>query len=135
MGGFGSTRWATTLTRVSTEGLPRLDVRALARAGGLAPGATGSVTWRDGTSITVQAIPGVPARLALRYAACTGTGQWIHVDDTVAVTRTPCQFGGSRAWFACPGCNSRCAVLYGMGGRFRCRCCHHLAYVSTRTRP
>ncbi len=132
MGGFGSTRWGDTLTRVSTENLPRLDVRALVRAGGLEPGSTTTVTWRDGASIMIHVLPGAPDSLALRYTTHTGTGQWLQVADRIAVTRTVCHFGGTREWFACPTCGLRCAVLYALLGRFRCRRCHHLAYASTR---
>ncbi len=33
-------------------------------------------------------------------------GKW------VAITSTPCHFGGYRRWFVCPACASRCAILY-----------------------
>lgn len=48
---------------------------------------------------------------------------------------TPCNFGGMRPWFRCPGCGRRCAVLYWTGGRFLCRCCLGLAYPSQRESP
>ncbi|HEV2127767.1 MAG TPA: hypothetical protein VGR22_04020, partial [Thermomicrobiales bacterium] len=35
-------------------------------------------------------------------------------------------------WFRCPGCLSRRAVLFSVGGVFRCRACHDQAYTSTR---
>jgi hypothetical protein len=54
MGGHGSTRWGTTITRATTDGLPRFDVRALARAGGLRPGTVAIVTWDGTTSIAVE---------------------------------------------------------------------------------
>jgi hypothetical protein len=34
---------------------------------------------------------------------------------------------GRRAWFQCPGCQSRCRILYG-GSLFRCRRCQGLKY-------
>ncbi len=48
---------------------------------------------------------------------------------------TPCNFGGERPWFVCPGegCSRRVAILYGSGpGRPLCRCCRDLAYESQR---
>jgi hypothetical protein len=44
---------------------------------------------------------------------------------------TPCNYGGSRAWFICPArdCGRRVAILYG-DGPFACRQCRQLAYDS-----
>lgn len=50
----------------------------------------------------------------------------------IATTTTPCHFGGSRVWFACPGCNARCARLFLRWGRFRCRTCNQITYRSQR---
>ena len=46
---------------------------------------------------------------------------------------TPCNYGGSRAWFRCPAvdCGRRVAILYG-GTIFACRHCYRLAYSSQR---
>jgi hypothetical protein len=49
----------------------------------------------------------------------------------VEVTWTACPFGGERAWFVCPNCQNRRAVLYSVGGDFRCVRCEDLAYAST----
>jgi len=50
----------------------------------------------------------------------------------VRIVRTPCNLGGSRAWFICPavGCGRRVAILYG-GSIFACRR-YRLAYASSR---
>jgi len=50
----------------------------------------------------------------------------------ITTTTTPCHFGGSRVWFACPGCNARCARLFLRWGRFRCRTCNQITYRSQR---
>lgn len=44
----------------------------------------------------------------------------------VMIERTACNMGGSRAWFLCPACNRRCAVLYPV----KCRLCLRLHYAS-----
>ena len=44
----------------------------------------------------------------------------------VAIERTACNLGGSRAWFLCPTCNRRCAILYPV----KCRLCLGLHYAS-----
>lgn len=130
MGGYGSTRWDTTVTRPTTDGLPKLDVRALARAGALRPGTSASVRW-DGSSIVVAVPENIPDLLTLDYQTRSGSRAWEAVRERIPLTRTACTFG-ARVWFACPGCGERCAVLYALVGRFRCRGCHRLAYASTR---
>jgi len=43
----------------------------------------------------------------------------------------------SRAWFQCPDCGRRCAVLFGVSrrGNFACRTCQRLAYSSETESP
>lgn len=132
MGGYGSTRWGTTMTRASTEGLLHLDVRALGRKGCLRAGMSAIVSWHDGASITTEVVPARLDAVTLRYSVRDGNEPQINVQENISLTRTRCTFGGSRVWFGCPGCSTRCAVLYAHRGRFRCRTCHNLAYASTR---
>lgn len=49
----------------------------------------------------------------------------------VRVLTSPCHFGGVRAWWSCPKCSSRVAILYA-GKRFACRKCHELTYTSQK---
>lgn len=132
MGGPGATRWGATVTRATTGGLPQLDVRALARAGALRPGVSATVTW-DGSGAIVTEVPaGRHAELVLRYTSTrVPTGGEAH-EERILMVATPCTFGVAQVWFACPGCDARCAVLYGHQGQFRCRGCHDLAYASKR---
>jgi len=61
----------------------------------------------------------------------------------IALTFTPCRFGGRRTWFLCPSCGRRvgkvylpCSMYYG-GQRvacFRCRFCYGLTYEQRRDR-
>jgi hypothetical protein len=130
MGGAGSTRWDQTITRRPTDGLLRLDIRALARQGALEPGTSRMVRWDESASILVN--PLTETVLALRYAVINGSGKRVPVDEHMYIDTTPCTFGGERAWVRCPGCGTRRAVLYALHGLFRCRLCHRLAYASTR---
>jgi len=52
----------------------------------------------------------------------------------VGLEWTPCNFGGERPWFVCPGvrCGRRVAILYGPGKYFLCRHCYDLRYESQR---
>jgi len=46
-----------------------------------------------------------------------------------------CNYGGTRAWFCCPGrpCGRKVAILYKAGEYFVCRTCYGLRYMSQRT--
>jgi hypothetical protein len=111
MGGIGSTRWDMSVPRTATDGLPRLDVCALARAGALESGTSATVSWDDRATIMTDVPPGAPDAIALRYAVRTGIRQMREVEEYGAVTRAPCHFGGSRAWLGCSRCGSRGAGL------------------------
>lgn len=111
-----------------------LDVRRLQRSGAFRREADCSVTWGDPPSASIRIlVPGAdPAGVGLVYRVRTGDGRaWEDVEEVVLLARTPCNYGGQRSWWLCPGCGGRCAILYG-GRRFLCRLCHRLAYPSTR---
>lgn len=63
-------------------------------------------------------------------AAVRGRSQIIELQWTRA------NYGGARAWFGCPDCGRRCAVLYARGsGGVCCRRCLRLVYVSQYLDP
>lgn len=136
MGGFGSGRYPWGGGRQTTEGLLRLDVRQLARGGVLVAGARATVCWHRGGeptgTVEVAVSQSGSQAISLHYAVRAGAGQWEPLQERIPLTSTPCHYGGERVWFVCPSCGGRRAVLYGLGGRFRCRACHDLAYRSTR---
>lgn len=49
----------------------------------------------------------------------------------VRIDRTPQRLGGTRAWFLCPKCGRRCAILYPV----QCRKCMGLHYRSEHLSP
>jgi len=55
--------------------------------------------------------------------------------QSISISRTPCNFGGTREWFECPTCPRRCAVVYFRSDRFACRRCQHVAYTSQSGGP
>lgn len=139
MGGYGSGRWGRHRAKGTTDPLPRLDVHHLARLGLIVPGAVRSlaVAWSRGDEpagdILVRYDDGRPHEVVLEYRVRKEDDEaWRPVRESVGLDRTPCPYGGKRPWFLCPRCLSRRAVLFGLGGRFRCRACHGLAYPSTR---
>ena len=52
----------------------------------------------------------------------------------IAIDRTPCNYGGHRAWWICPRCGGRAGVLWGDRTGFACRHCQRLNYASTRVK-
>ncbi len=108
------------------QSLP-LDVRAMHHRGILRRSYSGtwSWTWNNGESAGSIGYEFDNDSLLLRYAI-DGQSRVQHV----RVVRTRCHYGGSRPWFCCPVCNRRVAVLYHRGGRFACRRCQRVAYLS-----
>jgi hypothetical protein len=86
----------------------------------------------------VLVIPGTevgayPAYVRLEYRTkAWGETAWTDRIERVPIETTSCHYGGERPWFLCPGCGDRRAVLYSVGGLFRCRGCRRIAYSSTR---
>jgi hypothetical protein len=68
--------------------------------------------------------------LILDYRFRRNDDDWQPVKQTILIKRTPCNYGKSRLWFECPGCNYRCAILYGADVLFLCRKCYRLPYRS-----
>jgi hypothetical protein len=142
MGGLGSGRRDRWDAKETTAGVRRLDVRALHRAGRLAPGGDTWWSWSDGGLITIRVSTlddaGRALFLVLHYRARRGQGEWADVAEVVTLDWAPCRYGGWRPWFECPvavggrSCGRRVALLYGAGTYFACRHCYRLAYPSTR---
>jgi len=63
------------------------------------------------------------------YIQITVNGGWGDTRQGVALTETPCHYGGTRKWFLCPSCRRRCGVLY-IHTSIACRKCHDLVYES-----
>jgi len=111
------------------QSLP-LDVRVMYRRGCLKLGFMGGGSWRWTWTGTGEDAGSISYwfddhNLQLRFRA-NGESR----TQDVPVVRTPCHFGKSRPWFRCPLCSRRVAVLYHRGGRFACRHCQRVAYLS-----
>lgn len=112
--------------QLKVEDCRRLDVRELQRAGVLSTPWSGSWEWRDAQSKKLNAAIGViTSHSSLRISYSIND---VFVADHVPLARTACTLGGTRAWFKCPGCNRRVALLLLRGQRFRCRTCQDVAY-------
>lgn len=115
-------------TRQRCEDHLSLDIRQLKAHDCLRVGVGCSWQWWRADELLGAVRIDVGSRgLALSYR--TGKRDGNH---RVEFAWAHCRFGGLRAWFACPDCRRRCAVVYGVNqyGRFSCRHCMHLAYDS-----
>ena len=140
MGGLGSGSWYRSGTKDTVESFNHLDVNSLSRKGLLEPGTRGSVRWSKGEdalgSVGFEVKDGSFV-LDYRYR-WNSSEEWEEVRYPVRLSWTPCNFGGSRPWFVCPGvvsghyCGRRVAKLYGAGKYFLCRHCYDLTYESRK---
>jgi hypothetical protein len=134
MGGPGSGRRWRLGAKSTTDDFLAVDVRYLARNGGLRPGYCGALQWtRNGETVASIGVLAEHERLTLKYRHQRSGEDCKDEQYPVRIARTPCHLGGSRLWFICPaaGCGRRVAILYG-GATFACRHCYHLAYRSSR---
>lgn len=72
--------------------------------------------------------------LRFEYRSRLYGGEWEEINYTVHITRTSCNYGGTRPWFECPKCFRRVAKLYADGHYFLCRHCYNITYKS-RSQP
>jgi hypothetical protein len=117
-----------------------LDIRSLYRDGLLKPGTRFRSSWSRAGRET-GSIGGFVYQnqviLSYRYRRRLG-GEWEDLEESVPLEWTPCNFGGERPWFVCPGvvngvrCSRRVAILYGPGKYFLCWYCYDLRYESQR---
>lgn len=53
----------------------------------------------------------------------------------IPIDKQPCNYGGYRYYFRCPGCNNRMRLLYCNEGIFLCRKCLNLCYFTQLLKP
>ena len=136
MGGLGSGNRHHFDKKTTTDECHGLDARDLYRDGLLKPGTCFRSSWsRAGKEIASIRGFVYGDRVVLSYRHRSGlSDEWEDVKEPVPLEWTPCNFGGERPWFICPGmaCGRRVAVLYGPGKYFLCRHCYDLRYESQR---
>lgn len=131
MGGRGSGRHWRWDSKTTIEKTKRIDIRYMKNQGMLRPGYIGILSWSCGNRPTgFINFRTHHDRLVLSYRYRQYGGEWEDVEETVWLDRTVCNYGGQRAWFRCPGCRRRIAVLCSDGKWFLCRHCYQLPYSS-----
>jgi hypothetical protein len=134
LGGVGSGNRYRFDKKTTTDECRSLDVRRFNREGLLKSGNLFSWSWsRAGREVASMGAFVYQNKLVLSYRSKAG-GEWEEVKEPVSLEWTPCNFGGERPWFVCPGvrCGRRVAILYGPGKYFLCRHCYDLRYESQR---
>ncbi len=124
--GKGGERWGAgrPAQKVKAEQLQRLDIRQLRQRGLLYVGTYSAWKWtRNGEPAGRVAFTVNENSIGLAYRV-----NGMDTAQTIETTETPCAYGGSRRWFACPVCGGRCAVLFMRASRFACRTCQRVSY-------
>jgi hypothetical protein len=122
--------------RAKVQHLRALRVAGLARGGYLRPSVAFTWEWwREGALVASIGArvddAGTSLRLAYTLRGDSGhEGERRECVQHVPLLRTPCHFGGSRHWFACPVCRRRVGLLVFRAGRFACRHCQRASYAS-----
>src|SRR6516162_8975954 len=134
MGGLGSGRRKNRV-RKTVESYCMLDVNQLSQKGCLQPGCSSTCQWTDGNEVVSINLRAEAERVRLSYAVRAGDGGREDVVDTISVVYLRCRFGGSRAYFICPGpggvteCGRRVTKLRLSHRYFVCRKCNQLPYA------
>jgi hypothetical protein len=133
MGGIGSGSWKKPNSKLTVESQYRIAICQLKKKGYILPGKTGLwISSRNGKRTDSLDLSMEADHMVLNYWHRPRGGEWGKVDQIIYLDRTPCNYGGHRTWFLCPGCWKRVAVLYRAGKYFRCRHCYGLTYSSQK---
>lgn len=118
--------------KLKAEQLRPLDIRPIIRAGLLQAGRSFVSSWTDahtGERLSSVKVMIVDYDLAtISFASAGGPPLTI----PVALDYSGTNFGGQRAWFLCPCCAKRVAVIWHTGSGWGCRACLGLSYASQR---
>jgi hypothetical protein len=118
-----------------------LDVNQLSEKGCLRPGCSSTCQWIVGNEVASITVRAEAERLDLRYTVRVGDGEREDMAETIPIVHLRCRFGGSRAYFVCPGprdgtdCGRRTTKLHLSRRYFLCRHCNQLAYASQYEQP
>ncbi len=125
--------------KTTTKEFLCVDIRIMHRQGQLRPNAFTVIT-DEADHAEIQLVA-QSDQITIRHGIRLLAGYRELARQTVKLDKTPCNYGGQRSWFRCPGCDRRVAALYGeklanstsvKNRRFKCRSCHNLVYPSQR---
>ncbi len=117
----------------NTDQYKKIDVRYMQRESLLNSGQVNSLRWtsqRTGEVVGRIDYEVKTEGVCFSYRVRSNPSEaWRPYSYLVPVIYTPCNYGGTRAWFNCPHCLKRVAVLY-LDEQIACRTCHKLNYTS-----
>jgi len=115
---------------IKSDEMLSLSVASLKRFGLLRNGANGSVNWsRNGQQTSSIGVSCSGDAVTLNYTNRYYGGDPETIRDHIWLDFTTPNYGGERAWFLCPSCGKRKAVLRS-GKYFRCGKCYQMTYAS-----
>lgn len=130
MGGYNSGRRGG---KECTDAVRSLDIRQIQKGGLLFAGSAFEWNWlRHGATQATIHIAVQERSVVLCYLQQWHGGEWQRCRNTIQVNWSACNYGGQRAWWLCPRCNRRVALLYSGQGAYACRHCFNLAHRSQR---
>jgi hypothetical protein len=118
-----------------------LDVNQLSEKGCLRPGCSSVCRWIVNNEVISINLRAETERLHIRYTERVTDWERQDMVETIPIIHLGCRFGGSRAYFVCPGsgegtdCGRRVIKLHLSRRYFLCRHCNHLAYASQYEQP
>lgn len=131
--GRGGSRWGAGRPshNIKAELSHRVEIGVWHRRGYLSAGYSFSWSWHRGDEPTgsIGVLVHGADSLALQYMVGSDD-QRRDGSQTIRLAHTACNYGKSRPWFVCPICQRRAGVLYMRAGRFACRNCQRVSYVS-----
>jgi hypothetical protein len=92
--------------------------------------------WAVGSELFSVKVRAEAEQVHLSYAMRVEDGKSEDMTETISIAQFPCRFGGSRAYFICPGprysteCGRRTTKLHLSRRYFLCRHCNQLTYAS-----
>lgn len=110
--------------RLQAEHTMRVDIRIWRKRGLLWDGYAGTWVWSRGE----EKVGNIGFRVGAGAIYLDYSMNGSDASQTIWTQTTLCGFGGSRRWFLCPICHSRCELLYMRSGRFACRRCQRISY-------
>lgn len=120
----------------TTQQCLSLDIRLLQKAGALEVGAILPWAWyHNGEMYAARLTVGTSHGIQLRGIEELLDRPGGPARRWIAITRTPCNLGGERAWWRCSQCDRRIAIVYEDEGSWACRHCLRLTYASQSERP
>lgn len=134
MGSILSGRQYWSKSKLTTENIPKMDIRKFKKMGFLNEGEQLEWSWINRNNhkkmASLEII--VLENILLVTSLYKFDNFQINEDPIqVELDYTDCFLGGSRPWFVCPLCGRRCAILY-LCSTPACRICHDLSYECQR---